>query len=84
MFDVLGAEIGRLITASVFGLTVAAVASLVPMLVAGITIPRRQRGLAHAGRRHRPGPLRPQGVEPVEEIWEPLAGALAPLPGGEG
>ncbi|WP_031162175.1 ABC transporter permease [Streptosporangium roseum] len=31
--------LGRLITAAVFGLVVAAVASLVPMLVAGITIP---------------------------------------------
>ncbi|MGN9846315.1 ABC transporter permease [Nonomuraea sp. H19] len=33
--------LGRLITASVFGLAVAAVAALVPMLVAGITIPLR-------------------------------------------
>ncbi|GAA4231336.1 ABC-2 type transport system permease protein [Streptosporangium album] len=33
--------LGRLITASVFGLAVAAVAALVPMLVTGITIPVR-------------------------------------------
>ncbi|MDP9867596.1 MULTISPECIES: ABC transporter permease [Streptosporangium] len=37
--------LGRLITASVFGLAVAAVASLVPMLVAGISIPLRWTAL---------------------------------------
>ncbi|WP_336211560.1 ABC transporter permease [Nonomuraea sp. LPB2021202275-12-8] len=40
--------LGRLITASVFGLAVAAVASLVPMLVAGITIPLRWAALLPA------------------------------------
>ncbi|MFI7054872.1 ABC transporter permease [Streptosporangium canum] len=40
--------LGRLITASVFGLAVAAVASLVPMLVAGITIPPRWAALLPA------------------------------------
>ncbi|MBC6462191.1 ABC transporter permease [Actinomadura sp. HBU206391] len=40
--------LGRLITASVFGLTVAAVAALVPMLVAGITIPLRWAALLPA------------------------------------
>ncbi|GAA2394750.1 ABC transporter permease [Nonomuraea africana] len=40
--------VGRLITASVFGLAVAAVASLVPMLVAGITIPLRWAALLPA------------------------------------
>ncbi|MFI0350398.1 ABC transporter permease [Actinomadura sp. 9N407] len=33
--------LGRLVTASLFGLVVAAVAALVPMLVAGITVPLR-------------------------------------------
>ncbi|MGV9777689.1 ABC transporter permease [Streptosporangium sp. NPDC003464] len=37
--------LGRLITASVFGLAVAVVASLVPMLVAGIAIPLRWTAL---------------------------------------
>ncbi|MEU0486852.1 ABC transporter permease [Streptosporangium sp. NPDC006013] len=40
--------LGRLITASVFGLAVAAVASLVPMLVAGISIPLRWAALLPA------------------------------------
>lgn len=40
--------LGRLITASVFGLAVAAVASLVPMLTAGITIPLRWAALLPA------------------------------------
>ncbi len=40
--------LGRLITASVFGLAVAAVAALVPMLVAGITIPLRWAALLPA------------------------------------
>ncbi|MEU4539945.1 ABC transporter permease [Streptosporangium sp. NPDC023825] len=40
--------LGRLITASVFGLAVAAVAALVPMLVAGITIPARWAALLPA------------------------------------
>ncbi|WP_433216521.1 ABC transporter permease [Microtetraspora malaysiensis] len=40
--------LGRLITASIFGLAVAAVAALVPMLVAGITIPFRWAALLPA------------------------------------
>ncbi|MEU7895246.1 hypothetical protein AB0B45_20600 [Nonomuraea sp. NPDC049152] len=40
--------VGRLITASVFGLAVAAVACLVPMLVAGIAIPLRWAALLPA------------------------------------
>ncbi|WP_431925011.1 ABC transporter permease [Nonomuraea jabiensis] len=40
--------LGRLITASVFGLAVAAVAALVPMLVAGIAIPLRWAALLPA------------------------------------
>ncbi|MEU4703655.1 ABC transporter permease [Nonomuraea dietziae] len=40
--------LGRLITASVFGLAVAAVAALVPMLTAGITIPLRWAALLPA------------------------------------
>ncbi|MEU8251017.1 ABC transporter permease [Nonomuraea sp. NPDC048916] len=40
--------LGRLITAAVFGLVVAAVASLVPMLVAGISIPLRWAALLPA------------------------------------
>ncbi|MFI7705234.1 ABC transporter permease [Nonomuraea sp. NPDC049480] len=40
--------LGRLITASVFGLAVAVVAALVPMLVAGITIPLRWAALLPA------------------------------------
>jgi ABC-2 type transport system permease protein len=40
--------LGRLITASVFGLAVAAVAALVPALVAGITIPLRWAALVPA------------------------------------
>ncbi|MEU9289764.1 ABC transporter permease [Streptomyces sp. NPDC048275] len=40
--------LGRLITASVFGLAVAAVAALVPMLVAGISIPLRSAALVPA------------------------------------
>ncbi|GAA2699362.1 ABC transporter permease [Nonomuraea recticatena] len=40
--------LGRLITASMFGLAVAAVASLVPMLTAGITIPLRWAALLPA------------------------------------
>ncbi|MEV4067417.1 ABC transporter permease [Nonomuraea dietziae] len=40
--------LGRLITASVFGLAVAAVASLVPLLTAGITIPLRWAALLPA------------------------------------
>ncbi|WP_440066832.1 ABC transporter permease [Streptosporangium sp. OZ121] len=40
--------LGRLVTASVFGLAVAAVATLVPMLVAGVTIPARWAALLPA------------------------------------
>ncbi|MEV4163480.1 ABC transporter permease [Nonomuraea dietziae] len=40
--------LGRLITASVFGLAVAAVASVVPMLTAGITLPLRWAALLPA------------------------------------
>lgn len=40
--------LGRLLTASVFGLAVAAVAALVPMLVAGIAIPLRWAALLPA------------------------------------
>ncbi|WP_433413791.1 ABC transporter permease [Microtetraspora malaysiensis] len=40
--------LGRLITASIFGLAVAAVAALVPMLAAGITIPFRWAALLPA------------------------------------
>ncbi|WP_067832579.1 ABC transporter permease, partial [Actinomadura kijaniata] len=40
--------VGRLVTASVFGLAVATVAALVPMLVAGITIPLRWAALPPA------------------------------------
>ncbi|MEU4409099.1 ABC transporter permease [Streptosporangium sp. NPDC023963] len=40
--------LGRLVTASVFGLAVTAVATLVPMLVAGITIPARWAALLPA------------------------------------
>lgn len=40
--------IGRLITASMFGLAVAAVAALVPMLVAGISVPLRPAALVPA------------------------------------
>ncbi|MGI5491102.1 ABC transporter permease [Microtetraspora malaysiensis] len=40
--------LGRLITASIFGLAVAAVAALVPMLVAGITVPFRWAALLPA------------------------------------
>ncbi|WP_188188662.1 ABC transporter permease [Nonomuraea sp. SYSU D8015] len=41
--------LGRLLTASIFGLAVAAVAALVPMMVAGITIPWRWAALLPAG-----------------------------------
>lgn len=40
--------LGRLVTASIFGLAVAAVAALAPMLVAGITIPLRWAALLPA------------------------------------
>ena len=40
--------LGRLLTAAVFGLAVAAVASLVPMLVAGIAVPPRWEALPPA------------------------------------